>query len=121
VTYPSVGASPNATQSQPPILNAPGGLTVISRDEIGASIARGDFFFSNGDIASARLYYERAANAGEPGAALRLGETFDPAFLGRANIRGVQGDPVAAARWYRRAFELGAREAEELLNTLENH
>jgi hypothetical protein len=119
LTHPFVG--PDSAPSQPPAVNAPGSGTVISHDEIVASIARGDFLFSNGDIASARLYYERAANAGEAGAALRLGETFDPAFLGRANIRGVPGDPVLAARWYRRALDLGAREAQELLNTLENH
>jgi hypothetical protein len=118
-TQPFVG--PDSAPSQPPGVSAPAGVAVISHDEIVASVARGDFLFSNGDIASARLYYERAANAGEAGAALRLGETFDPAFLSRAKIRGVQGDLVSAARWYRRALELGANEAQALLDALENH
>jgi TPR repeat protein len=33
-------------------------------------------------------------------------------------LNGVRGDAVAAARWYRRARELGITEAETLLQTL---
>jgi hypothetical protein len=46
-------------------------------------------FLSAGDITLARLYYERAADAGSGLAALQLGATFDPVTLGRAGIRGV--------------------------------
>jgi hypothetical protein len=77
-------------------------------------VERGDRLFGVGDIASARLFYERAADAGDGQAALRLGETYDPAFLERAQLR-VQGDRALAVFWYRRARELGASEAEILL------
>ncbi len=86
--------------------------------EIAALVTRGNSFLSAGDIASARLFYERAADAGDGAAALRLGATFDPNFLGRAGIRGNPGDPAQAASWYRRARDLGdAAAAERLKNS----
>ena len=77
-------------------------------------VARGDGFLSAGDIASARPFYERAADAGDGPAALRLGATFDPAFLGRVGVRGIPGDPDQASSWYRRARELGGAAGERL-------
>jgi hypothetical protein len=78
-------------------------------------LERGDQLFGVGDIASARLFYERAADAGDGQAALRLGETYDPVFLERAKLRAIKGDRAAAVFWYRRARELGVAEAEILL------
>jgi hypothetical protein len=46
--------------------------------EIATLLARGDSLFATDDVVAARLLYERAADAGEAGAAVRLGETFDP-------------------------------------------
>ena len=91
----------------------------LSAAETAALVTRGDRFLSSGDIASARLYYERAADAGDGSAALRLGTTFDPGFLGRAGIRGAAGDLAQASSWYRRARELGNAAAEERLKKLE--
>jgi hypothetical protein len=82
-------------------------------------LARGDKLLSIGDVTSARLFYERAADAGGGLAAIRLGETFDPLFLDRVHLSGVQGDPDAASCWYHRAHDLGARDAEVLLKALE--
>jgi TPR repeat protein len=85
--------------------------------EITALLSRGDALFALGDISSARLFYERAADAGDGRAALRLGNTFDPAFLDFAHLR-LPGDPAMSASWYARARELGAAEAETLLKSL---
>jgi TPR repeat protein len=82
-------------------------------------LSRGDALFGVGDVASARLFYERAADAGNGEAALRLGETYDPNFLERAKLRAVQGDLKAAVHWYRRARELGVVEAEILLKGIQ--
>jgi TPR repeat protein len=87
--------------------------------EISVLLTRGDKSLSSGDVASARLYYGRAANAGDGQAALRLGETFDPVFLEHAHLRSARGDLAAALSWYRRARDMGAAEAEILLNSLE--
>jgi TPR repeat protein len=90
----------------------------LSGAEIQALLGRGDALVAKGDIASARLFYERAAEAGDGQAALRLGESYDPAFLAQAHLTGVRGDAVAAAHWYQRARELGITEAETLLQTI---
>ncbi len=73
---------------------------------------RGDTFLAGGDVASARLFYQRATDAGDASAALRLGATFDSAFLSRAGLRGVVGDETQAAFWYHRARDLGEASAE---------
>ncbi|MBV8131123.1 MAG: hypothetical protein JO282_01235, partial [Alphaproteobacteria bacterium] len=75
--------------------------------QIAEFLARGDSFLHAGDVASARLFYERAADTGDWQAAMRMGATFDPAFLGRAGVRTV-GDPIKAQSWYRHALDLGA-------------
>ena len=76
-------------------------------DEIAALMARGDAFVAIGDITSARLFFQRAADAGDGRAAMRLAVTLDPTFLDRAGVRGFRGDPEQAAFWYRRALDLG--------------
>jgi hypothetical protein len=79
---------------------------------------RGDDLLRLGDIVSARLFYERAADAGDGRSALLMGATFDPAFLAQSGVRGVPGDPVQAALWYRRARTMGVAEADRLLDGL---
>ena len=91
----------------------------LTAAETAALLSRGDSLFSVGDVASARLYYERAAEAGNGDAALRLGETYDPTFLERAKLREIKGDLKTAAFWYRRAKELGVAEADILLKGIQ--
>ena len=52
-------------------------------------------------------------------AALRLGATFDPTFLGRLGGK-VEVDAALARMWYGRALDLGAIEAKGQLNSLES-
>jgi len=80
-----------------------------------ALLARGDGLFVLGDLSSARMLYERAATAGHGQAALRLGETYDPAFLARTRFIGARANAAIAAYWYQRARELGASGADILL------
>jgi hypothetical protein len=115
-------ASPPANELNAAIPAAPTtGLTEtrLSAADTAALLARGNVLFSKGDVVAARLFYERAANAGEGQAALRLGETFDPVFLDQARLRGARGDLSTALSWYRRARDLGVAEAEILLKSLE--
>jgi len=85
-----------------------------------ALVARGDAFFAAGDLASARLFYEHSVAAGNGIAALRLGSTYDRDFLARVHIGRIQGDAAIASYWYRRARDLGNRDAEVLLKRMEN-
>jgi hypothetical protein len=121
---PGAAAPSQSGQMLPPIASPPA-RTLSPADrgfspaEVTTLLTRGDQFLRTGDIASARLFYERAAEAGIGAAALRLGATFDPRFLSRAGVVGVQGDPAQAAGWYRRARDLGEAAAGERLNLLE--
>ena len=110
-----IAASNAETTVQPPVSVDPR----LPAKEMAALLARGDALLSIGDVASARLFYERAADAGGGLAAVRLGETFDPIFLDRIHLHGVPADPGAALSWYRRARDLGATNAEVLLKALE--
>jgi hypothetical protein len=87
----------------------------LTNQEIAALVARGDALLGTGDITSARLFYGRAADAGDGRAALRMGATFDPAFLERVGIRGGADNQQEARSWYRRARNLGQAEAERRL------
>jgi len=113
-TAPTVAMTGPATPPAEPRASA----LKISAGEISSLLTRGDSLFGVRDVTSARLYYERAADAGDAQAALRLGETYDPSFLAGARLNEVRGDPVVATRWYRRARELGNPEAEILLKSL---
>ena len=85
--------------------------------DIAALTARGDTFLGSGDVTSARLFYQRGADAGDSVAALRLGETYDPAFLERAHLGRIAGDLNRALYWYRQARDLGSLEAAVLLRS----
>ena len=109
--------------TKPPVVTSaaitPPSKPHASPAEAAVLLSRGDALFGLGDLASARLFYERAADGGNGEAALRLGETYDPNFLQRAKLLVVKGDPAAAVFWYRRARELGAAEAEILLKYMQ--
>lgn len=90
----------------------------LSAADITALLQHGDSLLGTGDIVSARLFYERAAAAGDGHAALRVGATFDPAFLGRAGLGKVQADPAEARSWYSRAVDLGVADAKRQLDRL---
>jgi hypothetical protein len=113
---PSIAAGPPAPSGSerppaaPPAPEATG--LRLSAGEVTALVARGDAFLAAGDIASARLFFERAADAGDGRAAMRMALTFDAAFLNGAGVHGARGDPGQAAFWYQRARDLGDGKAE---------
>ena len=86
----------------------------VSLMNTAALLSRGDQLLGASDIASARLFYQRAAEAGDGQGALRMGMTFDMEFLARSGLRRVQGDPDQAIAWYRRASALGNSKVEAL-------
>ena len=102
-----------------PVPAAPPAGPVLSAAESAALVARGDALFTKGDLVAARLFYERAANAGDGQAAVRLGESFDPVFLDHVHLPGVRGNSGTAMSWYRRARDLGAADADILMKSLE--
>jgi TPR repeat protein len=59
-----------------------------------------------------------AAEAGSAGAALSLGETFDPLLIQRFGAIGVQPHATRAHEWYKRAAQLGSDAALQRLAKL---
>jgi hypothetical protein len=118
-TSPIVSASPNERRVTPNAVILLSQLPAATA-ETAPLLSRGDSLFGMGDVASARLFYERAADIGNGEAALRLGKTYDPYFLEQVHARGVRSDLAVATRWYQRARDLGAREAESLMKRAEN-
>ena len=96
----------------------PDKLTPEQRERALRLVKRGDEQLTEGGIAQARLLYERAAEAGLAQGAMSMAATYDAAELGRLGVRGLQPDRAAAMRWYERARQLGAAEAEQRLRRL---
>src|SRR6516162_1138848 len=114
--HPGATSAPGSTHEPAPQPVADGPR--LSPVEIAALVARGDAFLGAGDIASARLFFGRAADSGDGRAAMRMAVTYDAAFLDRAGLHGLRGDPEQAALWYRRARELDEGKAEPALGSL---
>lgn len=75
----------------------------LSPEEIATHLARGEERLKAGELAAARLYFERVALAGDRRGALGMARTYDPAVLAGLPILGPQADPAAARAWYDRA------------------
>lgn len=92
----------------------------VDPGELEALLKRAKNLLAIGDIASARLLLERAADAQEADAALMLAWTYDPEVLGTSDARTVIPDPEKARIWYRRAAELGSQRAQQRLAQMQN-
>jgi hypothetical protein len=92
----------------------------LDADELAALLNRAKSLIATGDIASARLLLERAADAQEASAALILAGTYDPAVLGTPDARSIAPDPAAARIWYLKAAQLGSQEAQQRLDQIQN-
>ncbi|HUI96706.1 MAG TPA: hypothetical protein VLX44_13195 [Xanthobacteraceae bacterium] len=103
----------------PPPAPAPARPTItLDPDEIAVLLKQGEQFIAAGDVVTARVPFERAAEAGDARAALALGATYDPAVLARLGVRGIAADVAKARTWYERARSLGSAEAANRLANL---
>jgi hypothetical protein len=81
--------------------------------------AQGLVAMASGDIAGARLYLERAAEAGDIRALMVLGESYDPTTLARIGALGIKGDAGRARDYYAKALAAGMGAARERMAALE--
>jgi hypothetical protein len=105
----------------PPVMAAPSAAPSLTADDRARAlrfIKRGDEQLEEGNVAQARLLYEKAAEIGLAQGAMALASTYDADELARLDVRGIQGDRAAATRWYERARQLGAAEADQRLRRL---
>jgi hypothetical protein len=87
--------------------------------EVALMMKNGTQLMANGDIAAARMMFQRAAEAGEAAAAFALAETYDPLVLKKLGARGgITSDVAQAQSWYEKARDLGSTAAPERLERL---
>jgi type II secretory pathway predicted ATPase ExeA len=102
---PAPASSANTSETVPP-------------DVVAALVKRGEQFVALGDLGAARLLFQRAAEAGNPRAALAMARTYDPEYLAVGVAQGEKPDPARAMEWYHKAEALGNAQAAALLKSL---
>jgi len=107
-----------APVAAPPVAAPP--ARKLDPDELAKFLTRAKSLLAAGDIPSARLLLERAADAQDAGAALMLARTYDPDVLGTQDTRNITPDPAMARAWYQKAGQLGSTDAQRRLTQLQN-
>ena len=92
----------------------------LDADELATLMNRAKLLLAAGDIPSARLLLERAADAQDANATLMLARTYDPEVLGTKDARNVMPDPAMARAWYQKAARFGSSDAQRRLAQLPN-
>jgi TPR repeat protein len=113
----------SAVQTRAPAAAAPADVPPtrkLAADELAALMKRAKDLLAAGDIPSARLLLERAADAQEASAALLLAQTYDPDVLGTQDSRSITPDPAAARSWYQKAAQFGSPDAQQRLAQMQN-
>ena len=88
--------------------------------QIALMLKSGSDFLANGNIGSARMMLQPAAEAGDAMAAFALAETYDPVVLQRLGVKGgISPDIAQARKWYAKSRDLGSAMAQERLVRLE--
>jgi hypothetical protein len=119
VSVAAAEAQQRPSPTQPAVPSAPPPSPPLSEADITALLVRGDAAYRRGDLADARLFYQRALDAGESRGALGIGATYDPFFLRRFHLWTQHADKAAARDWYLRAGgELSAGEAQRRIARL---
>jgi hypothetical protein len=113
-TAPPVTSGPVSTDP-PDRKGRPSAPTKEERAQAERLVSQGERHLADGNISIARQYFLRAAELGLAIAALKMAETHDPLALVGVNVRGLVPDPAEARKWYERALELGAPEAQARL------
>ena len=90
----------------------------LDPEELASMRLHADQFIRSGDLSSARLLLERAAEAGDGNAALTLAGTFDPNVLKTLGFQDGAADIEMARLWYERAEKFGSAEARDRLQQL---
>lgn len=125
---PAPTPEPAAAPSSPPIQESPalraaapaqGRDKYESEARLDAYLERGQKLLDEGDLTAARSFFRRVAESGDPRGALAMGATYDAHYFSDLGIRTAQPDNTAAGEWYRRAMELGSKDALDRLERLD--
>jgi Sel1 repeat len=119
---PDAGTVVMLQQNETGIQEAPSKKPVraLDADEIKLLIKQGEQFANVGDLATARILFQRAAEAGDETAATALAATYDPTVLAKLDVVGIRADLEKARFWYQKAASLGSSDAKRRLDLLAN-
>jgi TPR repeat protein len=81
-------------------------------------LVRGEQAEQSGNFSGARRYYASAVQLGSATAARSLGRLYDPVFLKRTTLGGIDPDLGQARHWYGLAVAMGDPDAAPLLEAL---
>jgi hypothetical protein len=95
-------------------------IRTLDPEEIKLLTRQGEQFAAAGDLVTARILLQRAAEAGDATAAIALGATYDPNVLAKLGVVGMNADVEKARSWYRKAESFGSPDASQRLNALAN-
>ena len=109
-------AMPGADQASVPKPS----LRRLAPEDIKLLIQQGEQFVAAGDLVTARVVFQRAAEAGDAMGALAVGATYDPFVLAKLGARGIGADVEKARSWYEKARDFGSPEAPRRLEMLAN-
>jgi hypothetical protein len=116
INFSAGTAAGNASEGLPEAPRVPAGYARSQNEAI--QFEKAYEKFKEGDVAGARAIFEFLAAKGDAGAAVAMGETFDPMVLQQLYIKGLTPDAAAAAAWYQKAQQLGDAKARVRLNAL---
>jgi TPR repeat protein len=112
------GLQPTAPGTQDP--SAGKAARALDPEEIQLLIKQGEQYAEAGDLAGARIQFQRAAEAGDATAATALGATYDPTVFTKLGVVGIGADLEKARFWYQKAARLGSADARRRLDLLAN-
>jgi hypothetical protein len=96
-------------------------VRALDPEEVSLLIKQGEKHIAAGDVVTARMIFQRAAEDGDATAALALAATYDPSVLAKLGVMGMGADVEKARNWYRMAESYGSAEATQRLRLLDNH
>jgi hypothetical protein len=119
VTLREAEAAKPAAAEQAALLNARADAQPKVEDaEVARLVVRARALIGRGDIGSARIVLQRAADAGNALACYTLAETYDPLMLSKWGTYGTRSDATKALDLYAKAQAGGIKEAKERLDAL---
>ena len=89
-----------------------------SEEKARSLFIQGEARLVDGDVIGARMFFKKAADAGDAKAAVAMGATYDPNLFSTLKVQGMRPDIQLAQKWYERAISLGSKDAHERLDAL---
>jgi hypothetical protein len=108
---------PAAAGAETPPASKP--ARVLDPENISLLIKEGEKHIATGDVVTARVIFQRAAETGDATAALALAATYDPVMLAKLGVMGMGADVEKARTWYQMAESFGSAEAKQRLQFLD--